>query len=484
MTQATLTIGSYAARSVLANAQHCINLYIEKNPPDSPFPTTHYPTPGLRVQFVTPDGGPIRYIFQDSHENVYVVSGPYVYAAKFNGVSTWNLTQIGKMNTINGPVRATDNGTDIIFCDGTTDGWDLTIASQSWKQITDDAWYGSQAAATMDTFMIFAWPGNGEFYTTLSNSVTFDATYFAAKSGAPDLIQALAVVHRQLWLFGSETSELWWDAGGSTFPFARIPGVFVQQGIAAIWSLATANENVFWLGQGEQGKAMAYMGTPDGSAMPIANPAIVDEWQTYSSINDATGFTYQMGTHIFYVLTFPSMDKTWVYDMKEGEWHEWNWMDGNGNLHRSRVNAYCFAKGLHLAGDWETGNVYSLDPNVYTDNGDAIFHARSFPHTIDTEENVRLTFKRFIAAMEVGYGPGDTQAGVVPPKINLRYSDDGGLTWGNKRMRDLGAMGKYKRNLLWTRLGMGRDRVWELSWAASVKTSLNGAFFIYSKNRT
>jgi hypothetical protein len=475
--------GAYYARSLLANAQRCINLFPEQNPQDAPFPVTHYTTPGLTLQVSTPDGGPIRYIYLDSHNNLYVVSGPNVYNATYNGASSWSLALVGQLNTINGPVRATDNGANIIFCDGTSDGFTLNIASQAWAQITQAAWYGSQSADVMDGFMIFGWPGNGEMYCTLDNSITFDATYSAAKNGAPDLIQAIAVVHREIWLLGSQTTEIWMNVGGETFPFARIPGVFIQQGVAAVWSVAKANENIFWVGQGPQGKAMPYMGA-NYQAIPIGTPAIVNEWQTYSTIADAVGFTYQLGSHIFYVVTFPLADKTWVYDVTTQQWHEWNWMDTQGVFHRTRANTYCQAFGLHLVGDWQNGNIYSLDVNNGTDNGAPIRRVRSFPHSIDDEFNYELFYSEFVAAVEVGNGPAGTQTNPpAPPQLNLRYSSDGGKSWGQYVQRDVGLLGQTSRNVKWQRLGRGRDRVWELSWAHPYKMSLNGAFVSAQRGR-
>lgn len=56
MPKVPLITGAYTARSVIAEAQRCINLYIEKNPDeDAVFPFTHYPTPGL--EFLASGGG-------------------------------------------------------------------------------------------------------------------------------------------------------------------------------------------------------------------------------------------------------------------------------------------------------------------------------------------------------------------------------------------------------------------------------------------
>jgi len=478
MARVPLQGGAYQAASLLASAQRCVNLYAEQNPPDSPFPFTYYPTPGLKLLFNTGDGGHIRLVYRDSKGNLYVVSGHRVY--RLNPIG-WRLTYVGSVNTVQGPMRATDNGVDIIFVDGSADGFILNIATQAWSQIDDPAWYGSQSADTVDTYMIFGWPGNGEMYTTLAQSTTFDASYFAAKSGAPDPVQAIAAVHKEIWLLGTDTTEVWFDAGNPNFPFERIPGVFIQQGVAAVWSVAKANENLFWIGRGEQGNAMPYM-SQYYQAVPIGTPAIVDEWQTYARIDDATAFTYQIGSHVFYVVTFPTADRSWVYDVLTQQWHEWLSMDASGALHAHVSGSYCFTGSMHLLGDANSGNVYQLDVNTFTDNGAAIPRIRGFPHLSDFNSGARQFYKYFLANVEVGRGLSDGTTGAPP--ILLRWSDDGGYTWGQPIEGNLGAVGQSIRSVQWNRLGYARDRVFEVSWSANARSSLNGAYVSWEVGRS
>jgi hypothetical protein len=68
-----LTIGAYEARSIIADAQKCINLYAEANPEDSPFPFTLYPTPGLDLLTTAPVLGEVRAEYTASNGNYYVV---------------------------------------------------------------------------------------------------------------------------------------------------------------------------------------------------------------------------------------------------------------------------------------------------------------------------------------------------------------------------------------------------------------------------
>jgi hypothetical protein len=74
--------------------------------------------------------------------------------------------------------------------------------------------------------------------------------------------------------------------------------------------------------------------------------------------------------------------------------------------------------------------------------------------------------------MEVG-----TSASIgAEPQVSLRWSDDGGNAWGEPVMRGLGAQGDYLRTPTWRRTGMGRRRVFELSWSFPYETVLNGAY--------
>jgi hypothetical protein len=472
--------GAYSATSLIANAQRCINLYVEQNRQDAPFPTTHYPMPGLQAIGTTPNGGVVRCIYRDTHQNVWVVSGSDVYLTTYNYVGGLSFTLVGSLNTIRGPVSMQDNGTTIVICDGTYDGFTIDISSQTFAPLYDPAFYGSQLIDIIDGYMLFTWPGNGELYITGENAITFDATDFTAKTGFPDELQIAVCVQHYIWMLGTDTTEIWYNAGGTTFPFQRVPGVFIQHGLAANYGVAHNDNYLFWIGSDPQGRAVAYTGN-NFQATRVSTSAVENEWQGYATVSDAQTYCFQLRGHVFFVTTFPSADTTWVYDLTTNEWMEWLWMDAAGDLHRHRSNCYCEAFGLHLVGDWQNGTIYILNPDVYTDGGEPIFHLRSFPHVIEGEDNARMTFNRFVAAMEVGQGfqNGTGEA----PILNMRWSDDGGNSWSTARQQPLGAEGQYKTNAQFWRCGIGRDRVWELAWSASTRTALNGAFNEYKRVR-
>ena len=353
--------------------------------------------------------------------------------------------------------------------------------------------------------------GVGFTYTVTavqSGTLAFNGLDIEAKSGASDSLVLAAVIHDEIWLIGEKTTEVWVDSGQTDFAFQRLAGVFLQHGCAARYSIAQADLSLFWLGLDPQGRCVVFRGT-EYSAKRISTHAIENVIQSYAVYNDAIGFTYQIEGHVFYVLTFPSGDHTWVYDMATDLWHEWGWTDPNGLEHRHRANCYAFAYGVGVVGDWQNGQLYKVDVTNQTDAGAPIVRRRGFPQIID--DGRRLSFDQFVAQMDVGTIPltgsgtddillavdlmGDTLAvvgytsllavpGSGPPKVSLRWSDDKGRSWSNPVEMSIGGTGDGLTDMQRRQLGMARYRVFELFWSGSYPTALNGAFCIATPAET
>jgi uncharacterized membrane protein len=60
--------------------------------------------------------------------------------------------------------------------------------------------------------------------------------------------------------------------------------------------------------------------------------------------------------------------------------------------------------------------------------------------------------------------------------VSLRWSDDRGHSYGNPVSQSIGDAGAYRTNLQWQRLGMARDRVFELSWSVPTPAALLGCY--------
>jgi hypothetical protein len=463
-----LITGAYTSRSVVASAQRSVNLYGEKNPQGSIFPFTYYPTPGLTLlATATPTFGTgWRGLWTASNGTTYGICGSSVYAIS----SSWQLTKLGDIGSETGFVSMTDNSTYLMIVDGSPNAWTVKLADNKFALLTDAAFLGANRVDYGDGFLVLNRPDTQQWYVSLANEISFDATDFASKSGFSDKLVGAIVSKRYVYLLGEQTSEVWFNSGAAAFPYERLPGVFMQYGCSAVGSIAQMDGQIYWLARSKEGVAFVSR-SEQFNSVKISTFALDNEIATYPDISDAIGFTYEIEGHFFYVLIFPSADKTWQYDLSTDQWNELSWVDNNGVLHRHRANCYASAYGQPIVGDWENGNLYMWDINAYTDAGNPIPRIRSFMHSVDDNSD-RIRYREFIANMEVGNGTGPGDA--VP--VYLRWSDTRGKSWGNQIETSLGLEGEYLTSLQFQRLGMARDRVFELSWSAPVKTSLLGAF--------
>ena len=471
MAQIQLVQGAYEARSVIANAQRCINLYPEQNTKDAEVPYTHYCTPGLTLlaQGIVAE---VRQLYTASNGLLFAVIGNIVYYVPDNFV----LQQLGSITSQSGLVSMYDNKFSLIILDGSTQGWSVNLTSLEFNVFNPTNFVGGNQIRYIDTFLVSS-TQNANIQSSNSNETTYPDLGVATMSGDADQLQIIDVVHKEMWSFGRRTTEVWTNVGSYPFPFQPIPGVFLQHGIAALRSLAKWGLNIFWLSEDNNGQALIMQGTAYKADI-VSTPAIADAIGKYDKISDAIGFCYQQGSHIFYFLTFPSANATWCYDLSTQLWHERGYLDENGNLVRHRANCVAHAYNRTIVGDWQNGNLYTFDLNNYTDNGNPILRLRSFPHLVSDGD--RVSYTNFMADIEVGTDLDPSE----DPQITLCWSNDRGVSFGNGLQQSLGKSGEYRAVPSWSRLGFARDRVFELSWTAPCPAALNGAWIQVEKMET
>jgi hypothetical protein len=469
-----LISAAYSGRSIIASGQECVNLFAEINQqdPQAPAQVTYYPTPGT-VLYVDPNfARTVRGTYRTSIGTAYAVIGPNLYFV----LNNQTVVFIGNVADRLSQVYMIDNGLVMVLVDG-VNGYVIDLATNAFAQITDPNFYGADFVVLLDTFFVFNRPATNQFYISISNADftllstvgAFDPLDIAAKSGFNDPIVGIASVHRELWLIGNLTAEVWIGTGAADFYFQQQQGAYINHGCAAPYSIVTMDVLVFFIMQDQQGNGIVVQGQ-GYDVTEISTPRIVEEFKGYITLEDAIGFTFQIGDHAFYALVFPAASKGWLYEVKTKQWSEWNWCDENGNLLRPRANCCMFAYGVTVVGDWENGKLLELTLEAYTDEGSPIIRIRTFPHS--TNNNNRISYKNFQADMEVGTITDEE----AEPMVSLSWSDDKGKTYGNPVEQSLGMTGDYLAVPSWNRLGMARDRIFKLQWSADCVTALNGGF--------
>lgn len=514
MPRVALDQGAYTADSVIASAQRALNIFPEKNPDDALVKFTHYSCPGLTPLASPPTPGPGRGLYMSNVGILFYVCGGSVFQVS----PSFQLTLLGSIDIGFTPVSMADNGTTMILVDGTSSGYQVSLSTQAFSPISESTnaptqastdvygFFGADRVDILDGFLLLNQPGTRNFYCTQNNNVVFDALNFAAKNGYSDNLVVAVVTAREIWLIGQRTTEIWFDAGAAAFPFQIMPGPFVQHGCSAKYSVAQVDAAIFWLSQDQAGQNIVVRGK-GYAASRISTHAIEAEFATYATVSDAIGFCYQQSGHAFYMLTFPTADKTWCWDEMTGLWHQRAWTDTNGVEHRHRANCAAFAYGTNVVADWETGQLYAFDPKNHTDAGAPMHFRRGFPHMMGdgnrviypgfsldvlggTSPDTTVTPRAFPLTISNDFpnnGPlvvacddellaGPAPPFTQPPVVNLRWSDDHGATWGQPVPQTFGATGQRLTQPKWRRLGMARDRVFECYGVIPGPLAINGAF--------
>jgi hypothetical protein len=417
-----------------------------------------------------------------------------------------------------GPVSIADNGTQV-FIAANGPSYIYNNLTNTFAQILDEDFPGAVTVGYLDGYFVFNEPNSQRIWVTqLLDGTSIDPLDFASAEGSPDGVVGLIVDHREVWVYGTGTVEVWYDTGSSDFPLQRIQGAFNEIGCISAYTIAKMDNGLFWLGADARGQGIVYRAN-GYTGQRISTHAVEWQIQQYSTLTNAIAYTYQQDGHSFYVLTFPSGNATWVYDVATGAWHERAGWD-NGLFTRHRSNCQMAFNNKIVVGDYENGNIYALDLNTYADNGQTQKWLRSWralptgqnnlkrtaQHSmqIDIESGVGLngiplqdsylttdvtepinyfllseggdslidedtsvesiylttdiieTNDYFLVSEDGAYFIEEEMAGVqgADPEVMLRWSDDGGHTWSNYRTASIGKIGEYYRRVWFRRLGM------------------------------
>jgi len=463
---------SYVARSVNAADNRMVNLFPEIVPEAGKEPAFLSRCPGLKRKSAI-GSGPIRGLWK-VNDIMYAVSGDTFYKVETYGRTRLKGTAIGTV-TGTGPVSMSDNGTQIfIACN--PDGFIYNTSTEVFAEITDPDFAGAVTVGYIDGYFVFNEPNSSRFWVTeLLDGTSVEPLAFASAEGDPDNLVSLVVDHREVWLFGTNSVEVWYDAGTANFPLQRIQGAFNELGCIAPYSVAKMDNSVFWLGADARGRGIVYR-TNGYKGQRISTHAVEWQIQQYTDISDALAYTYQQDGHTFYVLIFPTANTTWVYDAATQAWHERAGWD-NGEFTRHRSNCQVVYNNEIIVGDYENGNLYAFDLTDYSDNGDIQKWLRTWRALPTGTNNLKRTSQHTLQIdCEAGVGINDGQGS--NPQMMLRWSDDGGHTWSNEHWMSMGKIGEYYNRAFARRMGMTlklRDRVYELSGTDPVKIAIMGA---------
>jgi hypothetical protein len=367
-----------------------------------------------------------------------------------------------------GPFEASDAGKTVVISSGagfilgsnviaSVNASGEAIGTTSWGTPGSSGgmgieWLGTYVQASMgaflDSYFFAAVPNSKQiFFSAPNDGTSWNPLDYFFKESYPDNVAALIADHEQLYAFGDlEESVVFQDQGATNplTPWAPNPGAIMHYGCVAPWSVCRLGEGLVWIGGDvERGDRVAFMEV-GFRPQQISTAAVEIAWASYSTVEDAVGFTYIDRGHQMWVINFPTGNATWVYDLTTHLWHErgtWTGtFDGNGfptfNMQLQQfhaVVAFTANDDVHYVGGQQSGKIYIQSEAYLDEAGTAFYTLRRAPHM--TQENNWRFYSRF----------------------------------------ELDCDATAKQRIYWNRCGKGRDRIWQVvsNQTASTGVSLS-----------
>ena len=331
---------------------------------------------------------------------------------------------------------------------------------------TPGAFLGASMGAFLDGYFIALTPNSRSFQISQPNDGTaWDALDVSANLGSADKVKAIITDHEYLYLAGSKRMAVYANSGNADFPIVPVPGAFIEAGIRAPFSFQRIDNTLMWYGENEHGAGSVYRAN---GFIPqrVSTHALEAIWCQYAKDNDAVAFTQQMDGHVFYRLTFPTQDQTWVYDLSTNMWHERaSWDAALGVYHAQTQRFHCYATGAIVGRYFVVGidgKIYREDKLIYTEDGRPIRRVRIPP--VIAKQNKLMFVSRLEIVVQPGIGlNGDPPAPGADPQMMLRYSPDSGRTWSAVLTASPGRQGETDARVVFDQLGSGRAWVPEIS---------------------
>lgn len=467
--------GSYTSRAIAFDQQRCVNLFPEID--ESQLGKEAQigflvSTPGLSVvSSAGSSAGRAGGVYATSTGRLFFINGDKLEEkTSITGAST----SIGTLSTSTGPVCMTDNGLQLVVVDGTY-GYTYGLGvGGSFAKITDADMPKASRCAYQDGYVIFNDVGSQKFYiTALLNASDIGTLDFASAEGSPDRLVSIIDCHRELWLLGEQSTEIWVNTGNSVFPFERVNGSFIEHGCSAAQSVSKIDNTIFWLGGGDSGHGIVWR-AEGFSPKRISTHAIENYISKYAtSISDAYAYCYSESGHQFYVLSIPGLSSSLCYDVATGLWHERSSIKDFGEIteedSRHRSNGYAYFSGKHVVNDYETNDIYEMSMDHNKDGASPIRWKRATPFISSGLK--RVFFRRLQIDIQAGIGDQTTS---TAPIVLMRYTDDG-VSWSTPRDANSGKAGDYLHRCIWNSLGCSRSRCIEISGQSDSKVILMGA---------
>ena len=445
----------YKNKSLPVSTQILRNLYAEFLDSDTKARVVLHQMPGSNI-FKSFTSGPIRGSTK-FNKVLYVVSGTTLYKVAEDGAET-------SLGTISGTgnVSMAANATQLIIVNGTSTGYVYNGSTLASQALTGPAY----TVIELDGYFIFDYSGSENWFISgVDDGTSYDSTETgAANADSDNRVLAVKTSQGKVYVFGTKTVEPYYNSGNVDFPFTKIKEGVIRKGAASRWCICEIDENLIWLSDDRNVYRLSGLEVrkiSDGSFAEAVKNLI---------ITDAESFCLNWKDKTFYVLTFPTSDKTFLYDLTTNLWSTWESFL-NGEYIRLYAHNHVFVYDKHLVGSHSNANLYELSDSVFTDNTNPIRWEFITPFVHQGGDYI--DFPSMYIDLETGEAPLTGQG--KDPVLTIETSSDG-KNFSNQRQVIFGQTGDYNEQVWLHRNGSDYQRCWKVSWSDPVKTTIAGMY--------
>ena len=291
---------------------------------------------------------------------------------------------------------------------------------------------------------------------------SWGALNFVGVESFSDTIVGLARQNNYIVAFGKSSTEFLYNsakANGITdfdSPIDRAESYVLQTGSLNRNSILQSEKVVMFIGSSKLGGHGVWR--IDGTTAKEISTEYVEKFiDLETDVTDISGYGFRIAGHFLFMINLPTSDKTFVYDLEENMWVEWNLNGG-----AFPFNNFCDANGVILLQHKTNGSIYKLNPEIFIDfNSDIDYYIRLAKQDFDTDN-----YKFFHQIVLIGDETTDS--------VEVRWSDDDYNTWSNIKYLHIGDRPYYMRT------GVSRRRAWEIRHTGNSRVRLEALEIVYS----
>lgn len=367
---------------------------------------------------------------------LYQVSGTSLQSIASDGTRT----TVGTVDGLNRCIFAND-GTNLVIATG---GTGYIYNGASVDPITDPQYENANSVAYLNSQ--FIWDGFGQRWmvSDVGDPTSIQSNNIATAASSPDDVIRVATFNENLYIFGTETIEPWWNSGTGNPPFTEVKGGTMNIGLASVYAVAATENFIYWLGNDRSlYRASQYQ------AQNLSTIAINHAFQGFSTVDDTILSRVKIDGQNVLVLSFPTAGETYAMNEASSGWFQ---LSTGADQARYIGQAFETAYSKSL-GESKDGEIIELNLETYTDIGQTIIRQRVMhPMTGNTvgSPGKRLLMSRVQLLMETGVGLVTGQGQI--PQMVFEASFDGGKSWTNQDTVDIGRAGEGRVKVEWHHL--------------------------------